>query len=296
MKITAILLFVVLALAFDGVFGYAGNIGNYERLGERRDALPGLFNFNQAQQWVYQAAQDASKTVKKAAENPDLRARVATATDSVKLHLSEAATTAGEAADSVRKLVDQTVDAFGPDVTIGVIDDDQIADVSPISADDLAATPVDMLQSHVSAVWAGFSDDLRAMGESALKSLADFVEWVGAEYDRILDWKRKNPKKAIAFSVMGFGLVLNVVPGAVSGPVLQILAFGPGGVVAQSVAAFVHGLIGDVAAGSIFAMLQSAGAGGYGLGIVNGGIRAAGGIVTSAAAVDYLNDLINEMM
>lgn len=43
-----------------------------------------------------------------------------------------------------------------------------------------------------------------------------------------------------------------------------------------SVAAGIHAVIGAVAAGSIFAILQSAGAGGAGLFIVNGFVQCAG--------------------
>ena len=51
-----------------------------------------------------------------------------------------------------------------------------------------------------------------------------------------------------------------------------------------SIAACIQSGLGSVAGGSVFATLQSAGAGGYGLSVVYGGVQALGGIVASSAA------------
>lgn len=51
-----------------------------------------------------------------------------------------------------------------------------------------------------------------------------------------------------------------------------------------SLAAAVQSYIGNVAAGSIFAAFQSAGAGGAALGIMNGAIQGAGAAIFSSAA------------
>ncbi|PCG89670.1 Hypothetical protein PENO1_103370 [Penicillium occitanis (nom. inval.)] len=58
----------------------------------------------------------------------------------------------------------------------------------------------------------------------------------------------------------------------------------PVGVQSGSLAAAVHSNIGNVAAGSIFAAFQSAGAGGAALGIMNGAIQGAGAAIFSLAA------------
>ncbi len=52
----------------------------------------------------------------------------------------------------------------------------------------------------------------------------------------------------------------------------------------DSAAAAVHGSIGNVAAGSVFATLQSAGAGGAGAAVVTGVVQAAGAGVAAAVA------------
>ena len=58
---------------------------------------------------------------------------------------------------------------------------------------------------------------------------------------------------------------------------------------ADSAAAAVHGSIGNIASGSIFATLQSAGAGGAGVTVVNGVVQAAGaGVAAAAAGKRYL--------
>jgi hypothetical protein len=46
-------------------------------------------------------------------------------------------------------------------------------------------------------------------------------------------------------------------------------------------AATAQGLIGNVAAGGLFATCQSAGAGGVGLAVVNGAVQAGGGVLTA---------------
>ncbi len=57
----------------------------------------------------------------------------------------------------------------------------------------------------------------------------------------------------------------------------------------DSAAAAVHGSIGNVVSGSLFATLQSAGAGGAGVTVVNGVVQAAGaGVAAAAAGKRYL--------
>ncbi|KAK0726404.1 hypothetical protein B0T21DRAFT_350541 [Apiosordaria backusii] len=116
-------------------------------------------------------------------------------------------------------------------------------------------------------------------------------------------WAAENPGKA---AIIVGGVVLVAAPGVVTSPVLAATGFGEGGVVAGemiapspfiggkltlcyagSVAASVHSGIRVVAAGSLFSILQSAGAGGAGAAAVGGAVQGvgvaavAGGIVAN---------------
>jgi hypothetical protein len=59
------------------------------------------------------------------------------------------------------------------------------------------------------------------------------------------------------------GVTITFVTIAVVGGVLTIAGFASTGIVAKSIASLIHSTIGDVAAGSIFAIVQSLGAKGY---------------------------------
>ncbi|KAL8713816.1 MAG: hypothetical protein Q9225_006704 [Loekoesia sp. 1 TL-2023] len=72
-----------------------------------------------------------------------------------------------------------------------------------------------------------------------------------------------------AVSVLGFAF-----PGLVAVPALKIVGFGPGGVGAKTLAALKHSKYAPVGARSLFATLQSAGAGGHGLNPVLNVVRA----------------------
>jgi hypothetical protein len=52
-----------------------------------------------------------------------------------------------------------------------------------------------------------------------------------------------------------------------------------------TIAAGIHSTIGNVVAGSVFATLQSAGAGGTGLAVVNGAIQVGGAVLTATGGV-----------
>lgn len=71
------------------------------------------------------------------------------------------------------------------------------------------------------------------------------------------------------------------IPAAVAGFILGVLGFGAGGVAAGSLAATMHATINPIAAGSLFAILQSAGAAGAGLVSVATAIQAAGAAVVA---------------
>ncbi|KAJ0419474.1 hypothetical protein BJY00DRAFT_164539 [Aspergillus carlsbadensis] len=101
-------------------------------------------------------------------------------------------------------------------------------------------------------------------GPPALNKTAQFA-------GHAANWTYNNP--VLATSLIG-GVVV-AVPGIVAAPVLAIAGFGAGGVQAGSIAAAVQGTIGNVAAGSAFATLQSAGAAGAGAAVVNGVVQGA---------------------
>ena len=88
-------------------------------------------------------------------------------------------------------------------------------------------------------------------------------------------------KKPVVGAVVGGGVCLGL---AVASPIiLPAVGFGAGGVLAGSAAAAVQSTIGNVAAGSLFATLQSVGAAG-GLSWAATGLATAAGVATGAGA------------
>ncbi|KAG6113192.1 hypothetical protein E4U13_003965 [Claviceps humidiphila] len=88
--------------------------------------------------------------------------------------------------------------------------------------------------------------------------------------------------KALTAALVGAG-VLVAAPGLVAAPMLGVLGFGSLGPGAGTAAALIQSLIGNVARGSFFAMLQSAGMGGAGAMALNAIISGIG--LTGAALV-----------
>ncbi|WZH44453.1 uncharacterized protein QYS62_005477 [Fusarium acuminatum] len=78
------------------------------------------------------------------------------------------------------------------------------------------------------------------------------------------------------------GVAVIAVPALVAGPLLGILGFGAAGITAGSAAAGIQSGIGSVIAPGLFATLQSAGAGGYGVAAVHTVVQAAGVLVAAA--------------
>ncbi|ETR98859.1 hypothetical protein M419DRAFT_44019, partial [Trichoderma reesei RUT C-30] len=77
---------------------------------------------------------------------------------------------------------------------------------------------------------------------------------------------------------------LAAAPGIITGPILgvaHLLGFTSSGVAAASIASGTQAGIGNVAAGSGFAVMQSAAAGGYGVGILTGIVQAVGGVTAA---------------
>jgi hypothetical protein len=92
-------------------------------------------------------------------------------------------------------------------------------------------------------------------------------------------WATNNPKQAAAAGIAVSGLAMVAAPGLVTVPLLNAMGFSSGGVVGGSVAAGVQSVIGNVAAGSAFAIGQSAGAGGAGLAIANMAVQVPGAAI-----------------
>ncbi|KAI2616325.1 hypothetical protein GGR54DRAFT_241830 [Hypoxylon sp. NC1633] len=91
------------------------------------------------------------------------------------------------------------------------------------------------------------------------------------------EWASNNPITATAYGVAAIGAgVAIAAPAAIAGPALAVAGFGADGIVKASIASGVQAGIGNVAAGSAFATLQSAGMAGYGAAIVNGVVQAGG--------------------
>ncbi|KIW90305.1 uncharacterized protein Z519_08949 [Cladophialophora bantiana CBS 173.52] len=97
-------------------------------------------------------------------------------------------------------------------------------------------------------------------------------------------WTAQNPGLAACGVVGTAGVVLVAAPSLVVVPVLSSIGFGASGVEAASAAAVIHGGIGNVVAGSPFAIAQSAGAAGSGLAAINGVAQAAGLALTAAGS------------
>ncbi|KAL5083293.1 hypothetical protein Trisim1_001802 [Trichoderma cf. simile WF8] len=98
----------------------------------------------------------------------------------------------------------------------------------------------------------------------------------------------ENPLLTAATVVTGTGLLVVAAPAIVTAPIISLAGaagFTSGGIAATSAATTVHASIGNVAAGSIFATLQSAAAGGYGVGVLTGAAQTAGGAVAGAGGL-----------
>jgi hypothetical protein len=80
----------------------------------------------------------------------------------------------------------------------------------------------------------------------------------------------------IATTCIGAGAITIVAPAIVVGPGLALAGFGSNGIVAGSAAATAQSTIGSVSSGSLFAALQSAGAGGKAASAVYGAVQGTG--------------------
>ncbi|KAE9975173.1 hypothetical protein BLS_002727 [Venturia inaequalis] len=96
-------------------------------------------------------------------------------------------------------------------------------------------------------------------------SSSDFTEHIlntfAEKLNTTLQWVHDNPIQTIALLLQ---ILVLFSPSLVIAPILNALGFAANGVRAGSIAAWIHSTIAPVVARSLFALLQSAGAGGWG--------------------------------
>ncbi|OBT67307.1 hypothetical protein VE03_02749 [Pseudogymnoascus sp. 23342-1-I1] len=98
----------------------------------------------------------------------------------------------------------------------------------------------------------------------------------------VLDWIAAHPGQTALLVVNG---VLIFTPAALTGPLLASLGFGASGPLAGSAAASLQSMLGSVGARGVFAYLQSAAMGGYGVAAVNGVAQVFGAVSGGAVSV-----------
>ncbi|KAL9479743.1 hypothetical protein ACSS6W_004529 [Trichoderma asperelloides] len=99
---------------------------------------------------------------------------------------------------------------------------------------------------------------------------------------------RENPMLAAATVVTGAGVAVVAAPALITAPIMGIAGmagFTQAGIAGASIASALQASIGNVAAGSIFATVQSAAAGGYGVAALTGTVQAVGGAVAGAGSI-----------
>ncbi|KAK3400282.1 hypothetical protein B0T20DRAFT_478127 [Sordaria brevicollis] len=119
----------------------------------------------------------------------------------------------------------------------------------------------------------------------------EFAQNARIEFEKAQKWAAENPT-AIILIILGVAglIVLVAYPGSIYKPVLDAFGFTSEGVAASAV----HSMIGNVSPGSVFAFLQSAGAGGYGVVALDAALRAAGPTAMVAGAADFIRDWVEE--
>ncbi|GIC85103.1 uncharacterized protein Aud_000931 [Aspergillus udagawae] len=83
----------------------------------------------------------------------------------------------------------------------------------------------------------------------------------------------QNPLRAVSIGIFAF-------PEAVISPLLYLTGFGSLGPIAHSLAAWYQASFGNPVAGGLFAHLESAAMGGYGLGVLSTALRGVVGVAT----------------
>ncbi|KAF7551606.1 hypothetical protein G7046_g7677 [Stylonectria norvegica] len=118
--------------------------------------------------------------------------------------------------------------------------------------------------------------DLHQVGEEVAKI---DLRQVG---EQAAQWITENPEAAIA---IGAYAAVMFAPALISSPALGVVGFGADGIAAGSAAAGIQSGIGNVIAPSVFATLQSAAMGGYGVAVVHGAIQLGATAVAGTGAL-----------
>ncbi|TGJ86713.1 hypothetical protein E0Z10_g2023 [Xylaria hypoxylon] len=132
---------------------------------------------------------------------------------------------------------------------------------------------------------------LSTSGKDFAGATSASMRLVADKSKKAAEWAVANPGKTAAF---GAGAALIAVPMVVAAPVLGAIGFGANGIIAGSAAAGIQSGIGSVVAPSIFATLQSAAAGGYGIAAVSAAIQGAGTLVASVGAMSLFRKKENQ--
>ncbi|KAF7551608.1 hypothetical protein G7046_g7679 [Stylonectria norvegica] len=96
------------------------------------------------------------------------------------------------------------------------------------------------------------------------------------------EWTARNPEATV---LLGTGAAIVAAPALVAVPALAVSGFRSRGIAKNSLASSTQSAIGTVVAPSVFATLQSAGAGGYGVTAVFGVARCVGLLLMGASAL-----------
>ncbi|KAL7901630.1 hypothetical protein HDV64DRAFT_241580 [Trichoderma sp. TUCIM 5745] len=129
------------------------------------------------------------------------------------------------------------------------------------------------------------AEDINGMQEPSAKSSADGAQSTAQRLGQVA---RENPMLAAATIVTGAGVAVVAAPALITAPIMGIagmVGFTPAGVAGASIASALQATIGNVAAGSLFATIQSAAAGGYGVAALTGTAQAIGGTVAGAGSI-----------
>ncbi|CAG7557735.1 unnamed protein product [Fusarium equiseti] len=109
--------------------------------------------------------------------------------------------------------------------------------------------------------------------------LASAKSFLFSAANSTFQYAKENPLAAAGFGTAG---IMVAAPAVVAAPALAAAGFGANGIAAAAAA---HAGIGNVAAHSGFAVLQSYGMAGYGVPLVHGVIQAAGAAIGVGSAI-----------
>ncbi|KAF7945813.1 uncharacterized protein EAE97_004851 [Botrytis byssoidea] len=90
----------------------------------------------------------------------------------------------------------------------------------------------------------------------------------------------------IALGILSIAVI--IWPGIVTAPLLALLGFMISGPVSGSIASLTQTILGNIAAGSVFAVLQSAGMVGFGLVMINGAVVGIAALVLAMITIHLI--------